>query len=110
MSSGLRHHCMSTVRLVFLGVDFPVGLPGSPLVVVVVAVVRFTSVRCGLVFGVVSRVSGGSSGLRVGLTNVMSELEFELAFELVSVSAIDVFELVFVIASNVGSGVGAISN
>ena len=108
MSSGFRHYCIMTVRLVFLDVDFPGGLPGSPLVVVDV-VVRLTSVRCGLVFGVLSRGSVGSSWLGVGSTAMMSEFELELVFEFVSVSAIDVFELAFVIASKVGSGVGAIS-
>ena len=108
MSSGPRHYCIMTVRLDFFGVDFPVGLPGSPFGVVVVAV-RLTSVRCGLVFGVVSRGSVGSSELGVGSTAMISELELVLTFEFVSVSAIDVFELGFVIASRVGSGVGAIS-
>ena len=106
MSSGVRH-CIMTVRLLFFGVDLPVGWPGLPLVDVVV--VRLTSVRGGLEFGVVSRGSVGTSWLGVGSTAIMSELELAFAFELVSVSAIDVFEFVFVIASNVGSGVGAIS-
>ena len=107
MSSGPRHYCIMTVRLDFFGVDFPVGLPGSPFGVVVV-VVRLTSVRGGL-FGVVSRGSDGSFWLGDGSTAMTSELELLLTLEFVSLSAIDVFELVFVIASKVGSGVAAIS-